>query len=44
MASSSEPLLRRVLDGTFDEDLFCRLNAIRLNVRPAHQAVESRTR
>lgn len=30
MASTSEPLLRRVLDGTFDEELFCRLNAIRL--------------
>lgn len=34
MASTSEPLLRRVLDGTFDEELFCRLNAIRLTVRP----------
>jgi DNA-binding NtrC family response regulator len=37
MASSSEPLLRRVLDGTFDEDLFCLLNAVSLAVRPAHQ-------
>ena len=36
MASSSEPLLRRVLDGTFDEELFCRLTAIRLAVRPEH--------
>ena len=34
MASTSEPLLRRVLDGTFDEELFCRLTAIRLAVRP----------
>ena len=33
MASTSEALLRRVLDGTFDEELFCRLNAIRLSVR-----------
>jgi len=32
MASTSEPLLLRVLDGTFDEDLFCRLNAIRVAV------------
>jgi DNA-binding NtrC family response regulator len=32
MASTSEPLLRRVLDGTFDEELFCRLTAIRLAV------------
>ena len=39
MASSSEPLLKRVLDGTFDEDLFCLLNAIRLTVRPAHHAL-----
>jgi DNA-binding NtrC family response regulator len=31
-ASTSEALLRRVLDGTFDEELFCRLNAIRLSV------------
>ena len=31
MASTSEPLLRRVLDGTFDEELFCRLNAIHLS-------------
>lgn len=37
MASSSEPLLRRVLDGTFDEELFCRLTSIRLAVRPDHQ-------
>jgi len=36
MASSSEPLLKRVLDGTFDEELFCRLTAIRLAVRPEH--------
>jgi DNA-binding NtrC family response regulator len=36
MASTSEPLLKRVLDGTFDEDLFCRLNAIRLTLRPSH--------
>ena len=36
MSSTSEPLLRRVLDGTFDEELFCRLNAIRLAVRPEH--------
>lgn len=33
MASTSEALLRRVLDGTFDEELFCRLNVIRLEVR-----------
>jgi DNA-binding NtrC family response regulator len=39
MASTSEPLLRRVLDGTFDEALFCRLNAIRLTVRPEHHAL-----
>ena len=39
MASTSEPLLRRVLDGTFDEELFCRLNAIRLTVRPEHHAI-----
>lgn len=39
MASTSEPLLRRVLDGTFDEELFCRLNAIRLTVRPELEAV-----
>ncbi|HET7694323.1 MAG TPA: sigma 54-interacting transcriptional regulator [Vicinamibacterales bacterium] len=32
MASTSEALLRRVLDGTFDEELFCRLHAIRLAV------------
>jgi transcriptional regulator of acetoin/glycerol metabolism len=32
MASSTEPLLRKVLDGTFDEQLFCRLTAIRLTV------------
>lgn len=38
MASSSEPLLKRVLDGTFDEELFCRLTAIRLTVRPEHYA------
>ena len=38
MASSSEPLLRRVLDGTFDEKLFCRLTAIRLAVRPEYYA------
>ena len=38
MASSSEPLLRRVLDGTFDEELFCRLTAIRLAVRREHYA------
>jgi transcriptional regulator of acetoin/glycerol metabolism len=38
MASSSEPLLQRVLDGTFDEELFCRLTAIRLAVRPEHHA------
>jgi transcriptional regulator of acetoin/glycerol metabolism len=38
MASSSEPLLKRVLDGTFDEELFCRLTAIRLAVRPEHYA------
>ena len=37
MASSSEPLLQRVLDGTFDEDLFCRLTAVRLVARPDHQ-------
>lgn len=37
MASSSEPLLKRVLDGTFDEDLFCLLNAVSLIVRPVHQ-------
>jgi len=36
MASTSEPLLKRVLDGTFDEELFCRLNAIRLTVRASH--------
>ena len=30
MASTSVPLLRRVLDGTFDEELYCRLNAIHL--------------
>ena len=36
MASTSEALLRRVLDGTFDEDLFCRLNAIRLTVGVAY--------
>ena len=36
MASSSESLLKRVLDGTFDEELFCRLTAIRLAVRPEH--------
>ena len=28
MASSSEPLVRRVADGTFDETLFYRLNAL----------------
>jgi transcriptional regulator of acetoin/glycerol metabolism len=39
MASSSEPLLHRVLDGTFDEELFCRLTAVRLAVRPEHYAV-----
>lgn len=39
MASSSESLLKRVLDGTFDEELFCRLTAIRLAVRPEHYAV-----
>ena len=38
MASSSEPLLRRVLDGTFDEELFCRLTAIRLAVRAEYAA------
>jgi DNA-binding NtrC family response regulator len=38
MASSSEALLQRVLDGTFDEELFCRLTAIRLAVRPEHHA------
>ena len=38
MASTSEPLLRRVLDGTFDEELFCRLTAIRLAVRPEHMS------
>lgn len=38
MASSSESLLKRVLDGTFDEELFCRLTAIRLAVRPEHYA------
>ena len=36
MASTSEALLRRVLDGTFDEDLFCRLIAIRLTVGVAY--------
>jgi DNA-binding NtrC family response regulator len=39
MASSSEPLLKRVLNGTFDEDLFCLLNAISLSVHPARDAV-----
>jgi len=38
MASTSEPLLQRVLNGTFDEELFCRLTAIRLTVRPEHYA------
>lgn len=39
MAASSESLLQRVLDGTFDEELFCRLTAIRIAVRPEHYSV-----
>jgi transcriptional regulator of acetoin/glycerol metabolism len=39
MASSSEPLLHRVLDGTFDEELFCRLTAVRLAVGPERYAI-----
>jgi DNA-binding NtrC family response regulator len=39
MASSSDPLLKRVLDGTFDEGLYLLLNAIRLNVRPSRHPV-----
>lgn len=34
MASSSEPLLQRVLEGTFNERLFYRLNAIQVILPP----------
>jgi len=34
MASTSEPLLQRVLEGTFNERLFYRLNAIQVVVAP----------
>lgn len=39
MASTSDALLPRVLDRTFDEHLFCRLNAIRLAVPPPHHGL-----
>ena len=34
MASTSEPLIQRVLEGTFNERLFYRLNAIQVVVAP----------
>jgi transcriptional regulator of acetoin/glycerol metabolism len=38
MASSSEPLLERVEEGTFNDRLFYRLNAIHL-VLPSHECL-----
>jgi transcriptional regulator of acetoin/glycerol metabolism len=34
MASTQEPLLPRVLDGTFDDRLYYRLNAIHFVLAP----------
>jgi DNA-binding NtrC family response regulator len=42
MASTSEPLLPRVLDGTFDDRLFYRLNLIHLVIRSGGSAGDTR--